>query len=444
MGGSRDQRQTLDGVTGERKPHTASGMWWIGRLAKIDWCPLGKARITALLTLTLWLNWSSTFYLLTVLGKPIAQDTGWPLTLVITGLSIGLVVAGLISPVIGRVVERHGGRSVLAAGSFILAMGMMWLGLARSPFGYIVAWIVLGVGMAASLYEAAFAALSRFYGSEAKSVISNLMLTVAFAVALSWPFTVLLQNAFGWRGACLCYAGMHLLFGLPMHALLLPRSGKLSIPAPARSADRGDSVPSALPETRAPGAFVWLVGANFTIQIFIQSVVTVHLLALLQGVGVAYDAAVGFGSMIWLAQGGGRLAEAWLGRRFHPVWEGMVASVLVVGGLALVLTAHGTAVVFGLVLFGVGNGIRMIVKGTLPLVLFGAESYAVLIGRLGLPTFVALAAGPALGTIALAHWGPLLTILLLTALAVANLGLSYSLRWALPRRHSVSRAVPPF
>jgi hypothetical protein len=125
--------------------------------------------------------------------------------------------------------------------------------------------------------------------------------------------------------------------------------------------------------------------------------------------------------------------DALFGRRFHPVLEGVVASLLVLLGIALLLAAPPSALLVGIVLFGVGNGVRGILKGTLPLVLFGAEGYATLIGRLGLPTLIAQAAGPALGAVALAQWGAMPLLAILVALAALNLGLAAVLWMATPR-----------
>jgi MFS family permease len=396
----------------------------------------GKTGVTAVLTVTQWLSWSSTYYLVTVLAGPIVQDTGWSLTFVVAGLSLGLVIAGLASPFVGRAIELYGGGPILGVGSLTLALGLIDLGLAPNRFGYIAAWAILGVGMAASLYDAAFAALGRLYGLRARTVISNLMLIMAFTGTLSWPATALLTDALGWRGACLAYAGLHLLLALPLHFLLLPGKPGLPVPdaaAPAATAGLPAVVPG-VPRGRRRLVVMWFLGANVTLQIVIGSVVTVHLLSLLQAIGVAYTAAVGLSSMIWLSQGGGRLVEALAGRRFHPVAQGVAASLLVLVGLALLLAGKPWTVGVGLALYGLGNGVRGILKGTLPLALFGAEGYARLVGRLGLPTLIAQAVGPALGSVALARWGILPLLIALLILAALNLLLSSALRMALPRR----------
>jgi MFS family permease len=422
------ERHSLDAVVAVRR----------GWRQRFDWDARhgGQAGIIVLFTATQWLSWGSTYYLMTVVSRPIVAETGWPLAFVVAGLSLGLVVAGLVSPRIGRTIERHGGRSVLALGSLILAIGLLGLGLSRGPIGYFAAWTVVGVGMAASLYDAAFATLGKLYGLHARAMISNLMVIVAVGATLSWPFTALLVESFGWRGACLAYAALHLAVGLPMYFFFLPRTATLPV---ALSPAAPIRVGEVSPQTALGGAgdrrglLVWLVGANITLQIAIGSALAVHLLSLLQSLGVAYAAAVGFGSLIWLSQAGGRVLEALFGRRVHPVFEGVAASLFVLLGIALLIIATPMAIALGIVLFGIGNGVRGILKGTLPLVLFGAEGYATLIGRLGLPTLIAQAAGPALGAVALARWGAMPSLAALATLAAVNLGLAYALRIAMQR-----------
>lgn len=400
-------------------------------ISRLGWNPRqqGRAGVTMLLSITLWLNWTSTYYLLTVLAKPMAHDTGWSLALLIGGLSVGLAVAGLGSPAVGRAIERRGGRPLLVFGSLALAVGLFGLAMSRGPASYIVAWFVLGIGMAAGLYDAAFAVVGRLFGISAKGVISNLVLIVGLAMTVSWPLTALLAHFVGWRGTCLCYAAAHLVIGLPLHALLFPARTDAGAPGPETVAR---SQRTARPDGPVRVWPLWVLAANVTLSIAIGSVVAVHLVALLQGLGLTLAASVSLGSIIWLSQSGGRLLDALVGRKIHPVWEGIAASVLVCLGLALLATANRSVVPLALVIFGIGNGIRTIVKGTLPLALFGAQGYATLIGRLGMPTLIAQAVGPSLGAISLTRYGVAPTLSLLVALALVNLVLSYTLRRALP------------
>ena len=126
-----------------------------------------------MLGVTQILAWGSSYYLLAVLAQPIAGSTGWPLAWVVSGLSLGLLTAGLVSPRVGDSIERHGGRPVLAASAALLALGLAGLALAPSLPIYIASWLVLGAGMGAGLYDAAFATLGRLYGPRAPTAIAT-------------------------------------------------------------------------------------------------------------------------------------------------------------------------------------------------------------------------------------------------------------------------------
>jgi len=135
---------------------------------------------------------------------------------------------------------------------------------------------------------------------------------------------------------------------------------------------------------------------------------------------VAMDTAVALGAIVGPCQVSARLLDLMFGRRIHPVWEALIASVFVAVGLGLLMQGYG-AVWIGLVLYGGGIGLRSIVRGTLPLALFGAGGYASLMGRLAFPMLVAQAAAPLVGAVLLQHWGADGILAALFWLAVATL-----------------------
>lgn len=153
--------------------------------------------IIPVLGVTQILAWGSSYYLLAVLATPIAGDTGWPLAWVVGGLSLGLLVAGIISPRVGDSIQRLGGRLVLATSAVFLAFGLIGLALSPNLPIYIASWLVLGVGMGAGLYDAAFATLGRLYGQRARTAITTLTLFGGFASTVCWPLSAYFVSAFG-------------------------------------------------------------------------------------------------------------------------------------------------------------------------------------------------------------------------------------------------------
>src|ERR1044072_2397119 len=192
------------------------------RVTESEHLPDRRIVVTAL-GVTQILAWGSTFYLLAVLAPYIARDTGWTYDRVVAGASVGLFVAGIVSPRVGRFISSHGGRPVLAIGALLLAAGLAALGLAPSfPF-YLAAWAIVGLGMGAGLYDAAFSTLGNIYGSQARSTITSVTLFGGFASTVCWPLSAYLVEAFGWREECFVYAMIQIAVALPLHLLALPR-----------------------------------------------------------------------------------------------------------------------------------------------------------------------------------------------------------------------------
>jgi hypothetical protein len=375
--------------------------------------------ITVVLGIGQILVWGSTYYLPAVLAKPTAQATGWPLAWIIGGLSLGLLLSGLVSPKVGDLIDRHGGRPVLMASAVLTAIGLLGLAAAPNLTAYVSAWLILGVAMGAGLYDPAFAALGRLYGREARSAITSLTLIAGFASTVCWPLSALLLQRVGWRGTCVAYAALQLAVVLPVYGFGLPREASRERPLPHSAA--APTVTSERP-SRYPLLFS-LVALTQTLASIIAAIVSVHLLATLQQRGVPLDTAVALGAIVGPCQVGARLLDLMFGRRIHPVWETLIASVFVAVGLGLLMQGYG-AVWIGLVLYGAGIGLRSIVRGTLPLALFGADGYASLMGRLAFPMLVAQAAAPSAGAVLLQRWGADSILAALFWLAIATLASS--------------------
>ena len=201
------------------------------------------------------LAWGSSYYLITVLAEPVAAGTGWGLTWIVGGFTIGLLAAGMVSPLVGREIDRRGGRPVLALGAALIAAGQAGLGLAPGLPFYLAAWVVLGVGMGAGLYDAAFAALGRLYGQHSRGAITALTLYGGFASTVCWPLSVLLTETVGWRGTCLVYSAVNLLIVLPL-AFALPREERRELPSKTAPADDSVDAPGA---PARHGAFVYVM-----------------------------------------------------------------------------------------------------------------------------------------------------------------------------------------
>ena len=358
------------------------------------------------------LAWASSYYLPAMLAAPMAREFGISTPAVFAAFSTALVVSALVGPFAGALIDRFGGRPVLLATNLVFAAGLAGLGIAPDAAWMVVAWLVLGVGMGAGLYEAAFAALVRLWRDGARGAITGITLFAGFASTVGWPLSTLLEAELGWRGACLVWAAFHVVIGMPLNAVL-PRTGPPE--APAAAVDATLAAPSALPATpRRAGPLLAFV---FAATWFASTAMAAHLPQLLQGAGLSLAAAVAVGALVGPAQVAARLFEFGLLRRLQPFWSARAAALLHPFGAALLFTFGApAAALFGL-LHGAGNGILTIAKGTLPLALFGSAGYGRLQGLLMVPARIAQASAPWLFGLALDRYQ-------LGALAVtAGLGL---------------------
>src|SRR5450759_5483311 len=190
------------------------------------------------------LAWGTSFDFAAVFAEPIVRDTGWSLGWVVGGTSIGLLVAGLISPQVGKVLDVHGGRPVLLASSLFYAAGLIGVGLAPALPVYLLAWALIGIGMGTGLYDSVFAALGRLYGSGARGPITNLTLFGGFASTVCWPLSAFMIEHAGWRAACFIYAALHLVVALPLQMAVIRRAPKAAV-APATPLDDAQPAPPA-------------------------------------------------------------------------------------------------------------------------------------------------------------------------------------------------------
>jgi hypothetical protein len=364
--------------------------------------------------------WGSTFYLLGVLALPIVADTAWPLDGIMGGVSLGLLVAGLILPRVGRMIGEKGGGVILAAGAMLLGAGLLALGAAQNLSSYLAAWLIIGVGMSASLYDAAFATLGSIYGKDARGAITSVTLFGGFASTVCWPLSAWLLAHIGWRGTCFVYAAVQLGFALPLHLLVVPRRSFVE-----HNRFGGERPASVLAEGET--LIFYVLAAVLTLGAAILSIMGTYMLPVLEARGTTLGVAVGLGTIVGPSQVGARVIEMLGSRHYHPIWT-MIASTVLVAIGSLWLLVDAPLVVIAIVLYGTGNGIGSVARGTLPLALFGPERYPALVGRLALPILLAMALSPFVGAVAFKAGGASLTLVILVSLAVTNMLLVLVLR----------------
>jgi len=383
--------------------------------------PLSKTIVVSALGTSQTLAWASSYYLPAVLGAPIAAGLGLPTSVFFAVFSSALLLQAAFGPYIGTLIDRHGGRAVLTVSNLVLSAGLVTLGLAQGIAGLIVAWILLGIGMTMGLYDAAFAALTRLYGHEARASITGITLIAGFASTLGWPASAWFEHAYGWREACLIWAAVNLLIAMPLNWFLIPPAPPLSAPGAAKGGITGAIAP--------PRGAMPILAFYFCTTAFVTGALQAHLLRFLETAGASEAAAIIAGTLVGPAQVAARLFEFGLMRALHPVWSARIAALLHPLG-AGVLGALGPAGIAAFAIaYGAGNGMITIARGTLPLAIFGPSGYGLRTSLLSVPARLSVAAAPFLFGLLLDRVG-VLAVLLTVGL---NLSAFASL-WLLRRR----------
>jgi MFS family permease len=378
----------------------------------------GPWRAVSVLGITEILSWGALFYPPVLTVPLIAHDHGWTRAFAMGGFSASLLVGGLISRRVGATIDRLGGHVVMPFGSLIGAAGLVFLVMAPNAVAYFAAWMVLGVAMACSLYDPAFASLGRIFGGAARAPITTLTLAGGFASTVGWPATQYLIDTVGWRGCYLTYAAILALVAAPLHAFALPRQlAARAVPtAPAAEVMPAAFIP-------AHGFAFALVATGFAAYAFVPSALSAQLLAIFQRFGLPAATVVAIGTLFGPAQVLARICELSFARRLHPLWVARFSVGLMVAAFVLLALAPFSVLLAATfaVLYGMANGLLTIARGTVPLALFGAAGYGLLVGRIGGPFLVVQAIAPVVVTYVAEHFSDATALVLVASFAAAAL-----------------------
>ena len=396
---------------------------------------LGITQITA---------WGTSYYCLGVLAGPISRDTGWSRGFVFLGFTVALLAMGLVSSTVGRMIDRHGGRAVMTVGTLVVSAGLFALSHVQSQATYLAVWVLLGLGMRLCLYDAAFAALVQVAPTRGRAAISYLTLFGAFASSVFWVLGHALNEQVGWRQTLVLFAAINLIVCLPLHWFGLARRES---PRHAASATTAGSQSSDGPplEGRVRSLAIALFTLIMSLNAYVFGVVSVQLVPLLEAAGLATALAVWVASLKGFAQFGGRVVEIMFGRKIRAITVGRIAVGILPPSFFLLLVGGGLplAVAFTL-LMGASQGVISIVRGAVPLALFGPRGYGAVLGVIATPVLIVNAAAPTVFTWIVDRWGwGVGRVSLLIGCSAGWLAMELMSRWYESRRTAVATKATP-
>lgn len=363
--------------------------------------------------MTQLINWGITFYMPGAFGAAVMAETGWSQVATFSGMTVALLVMGVVSPLTGRVMLCAGGRTMMMAGTLAVAVGCFLMAFTHTLPGWIAVWALTGVGMRFALYDAAFALLVDIAGAQARRAISLVTLLGGLASAAFWPAGAALLHVTDWRHAVIVYGCAGLVSLLFLSAV--PAGRRVSLPVSSQASPAiGTSE-----ERRVLISGLWYA-TLIALMSFVSTGVSTHFPQILAAYGM--PALTG---MLWgVGQVGARLLDVASGARISALRLNLITGILLplcfLVGLAGKVSPAATA--FFVLGYGAVNGLSTVVKAILPLVLFDPLRYARKTGVLLSPGFFFAALAPSAYALLLEHYGisgTLLISLILTLFITA-------------------------
>lgn len=357
----------------------------------------------ATLSVTVTVSWGLLYYAFPVLAPQIVSDTGWSAQFVTLAFSGSLVVSALLGVPVGKLIDRHGPRWVMALGSLLSAAALALVAASDNSIVFAAAWILAGFGMSGVLYQPAFAAITSWYGARSLGPLTTLTLVAGLSATVFAPLVAHVGAAVGWRGTYLWSAVALALVTAPAHWILLRHSRpQQHADHTARSLDERGYVSGALRR----GQF-WLLTAGLTIASAAIHTVLIAMMALMLERGLTTSEAAWVLGLGGIGQVAGRVFYTAFARRASLTMRtGAAFAIVAVSAAAFAILSGPFAVLVGISMAaGVGRGIGTLLQATAVTDRWGPRAYGQLSGIVGTPTMLVTAMAPWIGVVLAGAFG---------------------------------------
>jgi len=356
--------------------------------------------VVATLSVTEIVSWGILYYGFPVFLAPMEQDLGASRVAITGAFTVGMAVAALAALPVGRWLDRRGPWALMTLGSCLGATLVgAWSRVHSLPALYVV-WTLMGLVLAATLYEPAFGAVVRWFPTQNRGrALTTLTLAGALASTIFMPIEAWLLGRAGWRPTLLVLAVILAVLTIPLHAIVLRRQpphfsvSRRAIPGRAGPAERGPGVALGV---AAHTPIFWALSLAFAIGNFSTASVTLHLIPYMVESGhsaAAVAAAIGWMGAMQIP---GRLLFIAVAGRFGALGVTMAVFLAQAVGLALVAVAPSWSggLLLVIAVLGAANGMATLARATTLAEVFGPAHYASISGAVALGANGARAAGP--------------------------------------------------
>ncbi|TBX27910.1 MFS transporter [Nioella sediminis] len=347
------------------------------------------------------LSYACLYYIFAALILSWEADLGWDRAVLATGPFLAIVIAAVLAPFAGRLVDLGKGPEAMVAGALIGAGALVVLALSQTPTAYLAAWALIGLAQSVTLYETCFAFLIRRLGPHARAAIVRVTLVAGFASTLAFPAGATLSASIGWRGAVWVAAAV-MAFGLaPLFAIAGRMLRRVEGAPDTKDADRG-----ALGRALRTVSF-WLLAVVLSLVSLNHWMLIQYAVPIFVEQGANQPLAVFAASTVGPAQVAGRLVLMRYEARIGTAAATRITFLAMVAGtLALFLAGVQPWLIFAFTAIqGGAIGVMTILRPVLISEVMGPAGYGAIAGTIQIPAIMAGAIAPVLGAFMLEGFG---------------------------------------
>ncbi|MEO0443316.1 MAG: MFS transporter [Pseudomonadota bacterium] len=369
----------------------------------------GTLRLVVGLGTTCTIGYGTLFYSFSLLSAEFSAHFSWSSSFVFGIFSLGIFLSGLFAPVFGRLIDRFGARYPMTIGSLLAALGLLALSQVQNHWQFAIALAFTEVVSVLVVYETAFVALTKALNKDARYTMTQITLMAGFASTIFWPLIAWLLTFLDWRCVYIILALCHLLLCLPIHWCVVRRQEAVE--------QKGQP-----PQSRSASVSLWIrlgLAVALGLAAFAITALQIHLFTIFDQLNIEFSiaVAVAIGALVGPAQVIARVLDMLCGRRLSPIVLGLISfGLMILGILGMLLSSTVPQSIWLFAIgFGAGQGLSYIVRGAVPLYLFGASQYGYITGQLNGVRMAFTAVAPFSFAFLMQSWGlyPALCLLLL-------------------------------
>lgn len=393
---------------------------------------------TALLVLGLGLNctigYGTVFYSFSLMSLELETAFSWPAEFIYGIYSLGILLSGIAAPFIGRYLDRWGVRYLMSVGSLLVALSFFGLATMSTKTEFVIYLLLMEVFSVLVLYESAFVALAHAAGQRARLPITQITLIAGFASTIFWPLISWMLSYMDWRSVYWILGVMHVIICLPLHIFLLVKVKKPTIDTQCNTDAQQKNVQNTQDFIErfslSPIKVEILISIAFGFVAFCFTGLQIHLFGIMQALSVTDKLALLAGVLVGPFQVVSRAADMLLGQKLNPVYLGILSIASMLLGVLLLMSSIISAytVLIFAVAFGFGQGLTSIVRGAVPLYIFGEHNYGTITGRMNGIRMIMTALAPVSFSLIMGWFGVLQVLTMMLVGMLISAAILYRLR----------------